>query len=81
MNKIQFSSLEEVFECYGRSNLIPIDNLEQIIFYTSHGCQPKFIYENEIKPGKLSCWFQKDETSFVYKKWLAKKTKEGKINV
>ena len=81
MNKIQFSSLDEVFECYGRGNLIPIDNLEQIIFYTSHGCQPKFIYENEIKPGKLSCWFQKDETLYVYKKWLEKKAKEGKLNV
>jgi hypothetical protein len=80
MNKIQFSSLEEVFECYGRGNLIPIDNLEQIIFYTSHGCQPKFIYENEVKTGKLSFWFLKNETYFVYKKWLDKKTKEGKFN-
>lgn len=80
MNKIQFSSLEDVFECYGRGNLIAINNLEQIIFYTSHGCQPKFIYENEMKPGKISCWFHKDETSWVYKKWqdrLAKKQDNG----
>jgi hypothetical protein len=80
MNKIQFSSLEEVFECYGRGNLIPIANLEQIIEYTAHGCQPKYICENEVKPGKLTCWFSKDETAYVYRKWLKKKAKEGKLN-
>lgn len=70
MKTIKFDSLEDAFECYGRENLIAIDNIKQIIFYTQYGCQPKFVYENETKPGKITCWFQKNETSFVYKKWL-----------
>ena len=69
MNKIQFSSLEDVFECYGRGNLVAIDNLSQIIFYTSHGCQPKFVIENEIKPGRITCWFLKSESSYIYQQW------------
>lgn len=70
MKNIQFASLNECFECYGRENLIPIDSIPQIIFYTKNGCQPKFIFENEMKPGRLTCWYLKYETSFVYKKWL-----------
>ena len=73
MNKLNFNSLEEAFECYGRENLIPIDCIKQIIFYTQHGCQPKFVCENEIKPGRLACWYLKSETNFVYKKWLENK--------
>ena len=71
MTRIQFETHEEVFDCYGRENIVAIDNIKQIIFYTAHGCQPKFIYENEVKPGKISAWFLKNETSFVYQKWLA----------
>ena len=74
MKTIDFTTLEEAIECYGRENLIPIDNLKQIIFYTKNGCQPKFIYENELKAGKISAWFLKGETNFVYKKWLNSKT-------
>lgn len=70
MKNINFSTLNECVECYGRENLIAIDNLRQIIFYTQNGCQPKFICENEIKPGKISCWFLKQETNFVYRKWM-----------
>ena len=70
MKSINFSSLSEAIECYGRENLIAIDNLRQIIFYTRHGCQPKFVFENELKPGKIAAWFLKHETSYVYKKWL-----------
>jgi hypothetical protein len=70
MKSIQFTTLEEVFDCYGRENLIPIDNLSQIIEYTKHGCQPKFIYESEVKPGKLTGWFLRSESAFVYKKWM-----------
>lgn len=70
MNKLNFNSLEEAIECYGRENLIAIDCLKQIIFYTSHGCQPKFVFENEVKPGKIAAWFLKSETAYVYKKWL-----------
>lgn len=70
MKKIDFKTLDEVFDCYGRENLVAIDNIKQLIFYTSHGCQPKFLYENEVKPGKIAAWFLKNETNFVYRKWL-----------
>ena len=69
MKTIQFTNLEEVFDCYGRENLIAIDNLKQIIFYTGLGCQPKFVFENQVKPGKISAWFLKGETAFAYRKW------------
>lgn len=69
MKSIKFKTLADCIECYGRENLIPIDCLKQIIFYTRNGCQPKFVFENEIKPGKITAWFLKDETSFIYKKW------------
>ena len=67
--KIQFRSLDDCIECYGRENLVAIDTLPQIIFYTSKGVQPKFVSENQTKQGKISCWFLKNETSFVYKLW------------
>lgn len=70
MKNIKFNSLSEAIECYGRKNLVAIDCIKQIIFYTSHGCQPKFIFENEIKHGKISAWFLKNDTNYVYKKWL-----------
>lgn len=73
MKAIEFTSLDEAIECYGRENLIPIDNLKQIIFYTRNGCQPKFVCENELKPGKISAWFLKSETNFIYKKWMKNK--------
>lgn len=69
MKNIRFESLEEAIECYGRENLVAIDTLKQIIFYCSHGCQPKFIWENENSPGKITCWYLKSETNFVYRKW------------
>ncbi len=67
---IEFSTLEEAINCYGRKNLIPIDNIKQCIFYTKHGCQPRFVWEKETEPGKMTCWFLKAETGFVYQKWL-----------
>lgn len=70
MKRIDFETLDECIECYGRGNLIAIDNIKQIIFYTGHGCQPKFVWENEKCPGKITCWFLKCETSVVYSKWM-----------
>ena len=70
MKRIEFNTIEECMECYGRDNLIAIDFLPQIIFYTKNGCQPKFVYENELKPGKISAWFLKSETSYIYKRWM-----------
>lgn len=69
MKNIGFKSLEECIDCYGRGNLVAIDNLSQIIFYTRNGCQPKYVSENQNKQGKISCWFLKSETLFVYKLW------------
>lgn len=70
MKIINFETLNDAIECYGRENLIAIDCIKQIIFYTKHGCQPRFIFENETKPGRITAWFLKNETSYVYKKWL-----------
>lgn len=70
MRQINFKTLDECIECYGRGNLVAIDNLRQIIFYTRYGCQPKFVFENEVKPGKITAWFLKSETNYVYKRWL-----------
>ena len=69
MKTIHFDSLAEAIECYGRENLVAIDCIKQIIFYTTHGCQPKFIWEKETEPGKLTCWYLKSETNYVYRKW------------
>lgn len=69
MNGINFKSLDDVIECYGRGNLIAIDTLPQIIFYTAKGVQPKYVIENETKPGRISCWFLKSETAYIYKLW------------
>lgn len=67
---INFESLEEAIDCYGRENLIPIDNLKQAIFYVKHGCQPRFVWEKENNPGKITFWFLKSETAYIYQKWL-----------
>jgi hypothetical protein len=77
MKHLNFNTLEEVFECYGRGNLVAIDYLPQILFYTRHGCQPKFVYESEVKQNKLTGWFLKSETEWVYKKWLTAKSVKG----
>lgn len=75
---IQFKTLDECIECYGRGNLVAIDTLSQAIFYTKNGCQPKFVYENELKPGRVSFWFLKSETAFVYQKWKESQPKKEK---
>lgn len=66
---IDFESLDDAIKCYGRENLIPIDNLKQIIFYTKNGCQPRFVWEKESSPGKITAWFLKQETNYVYQRW------------
>ena len=70
MTTIRFTNLEEVFDCYGRENLVAIDNLAQIFFYVKYGCQPVYVAEHEIKKGRITCWYLKSETNFVYKKWM-----------
>lgn len=78
MKSITFGSLEECIDCYGRENLVAIDTLPQIIFYTSHGVQPKFVSENQVKQGRISCWFLKNETAYVYKLWQESHPKKNK---
>lgn len=73
MKGIDFNSLEEAISCYGRENLIAIDCIKQIIFYVKHGCQPRFVWENQNKPGLITAWFLKAETNYVYKKWMDSK--------
>lgn len=73
MKNLTFTSLEEAIDCYNRENLIPIDNIKQIIFYTKHGAHPKIILENELRPGRLTAWFLKSETDFIYRKWMKSK--------
>lgn len=65
-----YSSKDEVFEHYSREELVFIDNIRQIIFYSKHGCQPEYVCENEVKPGKISAWYLKKKTESVYKKWI-----------
>ena len=69
MKPLQYKTLDECVECYGRGNLIAIDTLPQIIMYITKGCQPKFVSENQNKPGRITCWFLKSETAYVYKLW------------
>lgn len=58
----KFKTLEEVFEYYGRGNLIAVGNIKQIIHYTSHGYQPEFVYENQVENGKITAWISKEKT-------------------
>lgn len=76
MKNINFTTLDEAIDCYGRENLVAVDNLKQIIFYTQNGCQPRFVFENEMKPGKITAWFLKSETAYVYKKWMENNPKK-----
>ena len=71
ISRIKLETLQDAFDCYGKENLVPIDLLKQIIFYTSKGIQPVFTCESEKeeRKGQLVCWFLKSETQWVYKKW------------
>lgn len=77
ISNLKLETLQDVFKCYGKENLICLDLLKQIIFYTSRGIQPVFVCESEknSRKGQLVCWFLKSETKYVYQKW-----KENKPN-
>ena len=64
-----FSSIDEVYKCYGKENIIPITQMPQIIFYTSKHIQPKWIQESSKNPGRLCCFFHKGETKKCYEEW------------
>ena len=75
ISKLKLETLQDVFNCYGKDNLICLDLLKQIIFYTSKGVQPVFVCESEkeARKGQLVCWFLKSETQWVYQKWKENK--------
>ena len=77
MRNIKFNSLEDAFDCYGRENLVPLSNIRQVIEYTKYGCQPKFVYENELKPGMVTFWFLRAETEYLYKLWTKNNPKKS----
>lgn len=68
---LKLETIQDVFDCYGKENLICLDLLKQIIFYTSKGIQPVFVCESEkeSRKGQLVCWFLKSETQWAYQKW------------
>ena len=70
MKNINFKNLEEAVSCYGKENLVAIDNLKQLIFYLTHGCQPRFVWESEKEDGHITGWFLKSETKWVYDRWM-----------
>ena len=78
ISRIKLETLQDAFDCYGKENLVPIDLLKQIIFYTSKGVQPVFTCESEKeeRKGQLVCWFLKSETHWVYKKWIENRPTE-----
>lgn len=79
---LQFKTLSECIEFFGRGNLVAIDNIRQIIHYISKAkVQPKFVCENETKSGKLTCWFLKSETYDAYKSWQESNPKKAKKDV
>lgn len=75
IGKLKLETLQDVINCYGKDNLICLDLLKQIIFYTSKGVQPVYVCESEkeTRKGQLVCWFLKSETQWVYKKWIENK--------
>lgn len=70
---IKFYSLDEAKSVYGENSLVPISSIKQIIFYTRHGCQPKFVWESEKEKGKIVAWFHKKESELIYKRWCENK--------
>lgn len=71
ISNLNLKTLQDVFDCYGKDNLICLDLLKQIIFYAAKGVQPVFVCESEkeSRKGQLVCWFLKSETQWVYRKW------------
>ena len=61
--------LQNLIDIYGRDSLVCVGFLKQIMFYAKNGCQPKFIYENELKPGYITAWYLKEETIQAKKAW------------
>lgn len=69
MKTLEFKTLDDLFECYDKRDLVAIDTLRQAIFYIKHGVQPEFVYEKEGDPGRATFWFLKAKTRYVFAKW------------
>lgn len=69
--RLKLSTLDDVFDCYGKDNVVCVDLLKQICFYTKNGIQPIYTCESEKenRKGQIVCWFLKSETQWVYKVW------------
>ncbi len=78
ISNLKLETIQDVFCCYGEENLVCLDLLKQIIFYTSKGVQPIFVCESEKeeRKGQLVCWFLKSETQWVYQKWKENRPKK-----
>lgn len=72
MNKINvFENLNEVYECYGEENVIPVTNIKQIIYYTSvFHLQPEYIDESVRNKGQICCYFHKGKSKKPYMEWM-----------
>ena len=69
-----FTNLQDVYDCYGEENIIPITNIAQIIFYASkYRCQPKWVDESEKNKGHIVCYYHKGETKIPYETWMKNK--------
>lgn len=75
-----FSNFQEVAECYGDKNLVPITNIKQILFYSKCGVQPKWIDESIENEGKIVAYYLKLESQFAFKKWMANSPNRGAFN-
>lgn len=79
MKQYEFKSLEDLFECYDREDLIAIDTLKQAMFYVMQGVQPEFVWQKEDEPNRMTFWFLKKKTQYVFKEWQKTKKTENKI--
>lgn len=60
-------TLQDAIKVYGKSNLIKICNIKQIVKYASLGCQPILI--DEGFDGKLIAYYNKPETENAWNYW------------
>ena len=66
-----FTSLTEVYECYGKENIVPLTSLPQVIFYIKNfSLQPKWIDESDRNQGHIVFYFHKGETKKAYSEWM-----------
>ena len=69
---MNFKTPNDVIDYYGKTNIIALINLRQILTYANWNVQPKFIYESEFDK-KLVAYYLQSETTEVWKRWLSNK--------